>query len=272
MSGNNILEPIPPYLRDYLLKYDGAELSNTLPAAPDGATNVQWQMDGFGHISANYTGGGGVTLPANAAPLATDADGNPVAAAFFNLNSGEFVVFPNTGADAVAGWNVANHQITFSPTVDGLQGAGSNSVGFTEGNLSGTLNGAFMSYSYNPFGVSNLPAFIVGCLNSSSSTGFGSLFTVNTDASIYSYATVMDDGKGNYIQPQAGTGISLGHGINPAVNFGAAVAIADQSASNMAPLGFTAQASLLSAPVSGTFEFDGTHLYFNIAGTRHTIV
>lgn len=56
---NNILEPIPPNLNDYLLKYNATTLSDTTPEALDGATNVTWQMDGFGNISACVAGGGG---------------------------------------------------------------------------------------------------------------------------------------------------------------------------------------------------------------------
>lgn len=58
---NNILEPIPSNLNDYLLKYRVITLSNTTPAAPGGNTNITFQMDGFGNISA-YSSSSGASL------------------------------------------------------------------------------------------------------------------------------------------------------------------------------------------------------------------
>lgn len=55
---NNILEPIPASLNDYLLKYNATVLSDTTPAALGGKTNVTWQKDGFGNISACIAAGG----------------------------------------------------------------------------------------------------------------------------------------------------------------------------------------------------------------------
>lgn len=49
---NNILEPIPANLNDYLLKYNATTLSNTTPAALPSTTNVTFQKDAFGNISA----------------------------------------------------------------------------------------------------------------------------------------------------------------------------------------------------------------------------
>lgn len=54
---NNILEPIPSNLNDYLLKYNKVTLSSTTPSAPGGSTNITFQMDGFGNISAYSSGG-----------------------------------------------------------------------------------------------------------------------------------------------------------------------------------------------------------------------
>lgn len=61
---SNILEPIPSALNDYLLKYSKTFLSNTTPSAPSGNTNVTFQKDGFGNISAyTPTASGGAPNP-----------------------------------------------------------------------------------------------------------------------------------------------------------------------------------------------------------------
>lgn len=62
---NNILEPIPPSLNNYLLKYNSTTLSSTTPSAPGGNTNVTFQKDGFGNISAYVptSSGGGAPTP-----------------------------------------------------------------------------------------------------------------------------------------------------------------------------------------------------------------
>lgn len=49
---NNILQPIPQTLNNYLLQNGETVLSNTTPAALDGTSNVTWQLDQFGNISA----------------------------------------------------------------------------------------------------------------------------------------------------------------------------------------------------------------------------
>jgi hypothetical protein len=62
MSVNNILEPIPSNLISYLKKYEVVTLSSTTPPALTNTTNVTFQMDGFGNISACVAAGvGGVT-------------------------------------------------------------------------------------------------------------------------------------------------------------------------------------------------------------------
>ena len=76
--GNNILQPIPMTLNNYLLQNGQTVLSNTVPAAPEGATNVTWQFDQFGNISAYTEGGGGggtASGPVNSIQT-TDGDGN----------------------------------------------------------------------------------------------------------------------------------------------------------------------------------------------------
>jgi len=61
MSSNNILEPIPSNFVDYLLKYPVVTLSDTVPAALEGTTNITWQLDGFGNVSACAAASEGVT-------------------------------------------------------------------------------------------------------------------------------------------------------------------------------------------------------------------
>lgn len=66
MSNGNPLTPISKNLNVFLRENSLVTLSDTIPAAPEGATNVQWQMDQFGNISASTTGGGLVlTLETN---------------------------------------------------------------------------------------------------------------------------------------------------------------------------------------------------------------
>lgn len=50
--GNNILQPIPQTLNQYLQAFGETVLSNTTPAALGGTSNVTWQFDQFGNISA----------------------------------------------------------------------------------------------------------------------------------------------------------------------------------------------------------------------------
>lgn len=73
---NNILQPIPQTLNNYLLQNGDTVLSDTTPAAPSGSSNVTWQFDQFGNISAYSTGGGGsIVIPSTTDLLSGDGIG-----------------------------------------------------------------------------------------------------------------------------------------------------------------------------------------------------
>lgn len=151
MSSNNILEPIPAALNDYLLKYNQTTLGD-LPAAPNGSTNVVFQKDQFGNISA-YTSGGGssITLETNGAANSSQVLLNLAAGANVTLTeTGGTVTVASTGGGGSVGsagqlQMVGSTAGSFaaSPLVDDV---GGNTV-FSSGAIGafGQLNGPFTS-------------------------------------------------------------------------------------------------------------------------------
>lgn len=105
---NNILEPIPASLNDYLLKYNKTTLSNTTPAALPSTTNVNFQKDQFGNISACVAGGGtALTLKTNGVANGSQAILNLVAGtnitAVDNGTGSVTITAPNAAAAGAAG-------------------------------------------------------------------------------------------------------------------------------------------------------------------------
>jgi hypothetical protein len=134
MSSNTAALPIPTNLRDYILKYENVNLNDTVPASPGGSTNVAWQRDEFGNISANVTSGGGGGLG--------PADYNVT-------NPGEFTFPAPVVIDAPEA--VGPTTITDTGGSGGFQvntdsnsgGIGLNATGFSGINLSAQANSSF---------------------------------------------------------------------------------------------------------------------------------
>lgn len=56
---NNILQPISPDFNVFARENASVYFNSTTPPAPDGSTNVTFQFDQFGNVSAYTSGGGG---------------------------------------------------------------------------------------------------------------------------------------------------------------------------------------------------------------------
>lgn len=87
---NNILQPIPQTLNNYLLQNGDTVLSNTTPAAPNGSANINWQLDQFGNISAYTSGSGGGGTPAGPAGTIQSTNGTAFTASSI-LDNGTLV-------------------------------------------------------------------------------------------------------------------------------------------------------------------------------------
>jgi hypothetical protein len=172
---NNILEPIPSNLNDYLLKYNKVTLSSTTPAAPGGSSNVTFQMDGFGNISAYSSGGASAgtvtsvsttvangisatvtnptTTPSIALALGDITPNSVTANGVVVANLGSLLFgYQNTGVLAYGGGS--NNVVSLNGSPDGnfflgmqggghLQTGGIESLHFNVTNLSGAM-GSFI--------------------------------------------------------------------------------------------------------------------------------
>lgn len=241
MSHNNILEPIPANLNDYLLKYNTTVLNDEVPAAPDGSTNVTWQSDQFGNISA-YSTSSGSTAPANLNLVATNAEGDFEQATDLTIAS-----------------ESGNRIGVLSSTAD----VSSSVFGIAENVNSAGSVAAISSQSLG----SALPAFVVNCINASGIDTGDSLFAAYTDGTVRTFYNFLDDGHGNIVINGPTNGLVIGQG------FTTPEASIELPSSNgtLAAIRIKPASALLATPIDGAFEYDGTHLYFTIGTTRHTV-
>lgn len=108
---------VPPMnIPGYLAKYgSNARFSNTIPPAPDGATNVAWQVDEFGNISASSSGsgGGGPLLQTNGA---INPDQN-----LLNLAAGDNITLTDDGSGTITIAAESGIELETNGTANGSQ-------------------------------------------------------------------------------------------------------------------------------------------------------
>lgn len=265
---NNILEPIPASLNDYLLKYNATVLSDTIPAAPSGSTNITWQRDQFGNVSA-YATAGGSNPPANLSLVATNAEGVLEQASSFELGTGEGTLSYTFNGDASTITLFNKHSGNAIGLLATIASAPIKTIGIGEAfDGSHGNDAALATYSPNVFGTS-IPIFTTFC-SGVTSAGFGnSPFTVNADATVQTYYNYLDDGSGNVSIVGTGNGLRIGY---PSLGAPSAnIDIADGSANQLPPIRIPTQATLITTPLTGSFEFDGTNLHFTVGGVRKTV-
>lgn len=238
---NNILEPIPASLNDYLLKYNATVLSDTTPSAPNGSTNVTWQRDQFGNVSA-YSTSSGSTAPANLTLVATNAEG-------------EFEQATNLTIASESGEHIG----VLASTAD----ASASVFGIAENPLSA---GSVSAISSQNLGQA-VPAFVVNCIGATGVDTGSSLLGIYADGTVRTFYNFLDDGHGNIVVNGATNGIVVGQG------FATPEASIELPSSNgtLAAIRIKPAAALLPTPLNGALEYDGTNLYFTIGTTRKIV-
>lgn len=191
IPNEDALQPISPNLNVFLRENSVVTLGN-IPTAPNGATNVQWQMDTFGNISA-YGGGGStpVTLQNVFASAGTQNyvhnlnTPNPITTFYVNSGSATFTVavvdnntiaITTTGAATITGvflyappvpasfsFSVATNPLTYVPALAAIE-----SIPFTITQV------ALGGYAGSPvYSVTGGPAGLSGTYSPTSITGSG---------------------------------------------------------------------------------------------------
>jgi len=161
-----------------LRTFDAVTLNDTLPAAPDGATNITWQFDVFGNVSGYVSGGGGSTASGPVASIqTTDGDGN-------------FTSVPNLLAEQLPSSTYCSLTLGGSNDNDLRQGfvASPSDPTFYFDTLSG---GAYQfrygGFTYNQFNVNGLA---IPNTDQGISIGFGQTFSLNASLAINASSVV----------------------------------------------------------------------------------
>jgi hypothetical protein len=114
---NNILQPISPDFNIYARENASVYFNSSTPAAPSGNSNITFQFDQFGNVSAYFAAGGGGNIPSVTNLLSGNGSGSAADSGIAPANVALLsAANAFTGANTFSALQTFNGNVTISPT------------------------------------------------------------------------------------------------------------------------------------------------------------